>query len=323
MSKSSVNSAGTTPDGFLSRITKFYRRTQKIIVFFVLFPTIFTTAVGILGLVLYDGSKDIIFGVLTISFMAAVLSGSILAVVFTSKASESASRQTAFLANITHDLRSPLTAIKMFAQTLKDERVDEDGKKLCVEEILKASERLEYLVQQILQWRRIVSGREHAVLSITNPNDTVLRAVEFFGTIHPDYEEYIKYNLTGEKISANIDSQMMTRALLNLIDNAYKYSFDKSREITISTYIKNPVGKNSSWFVYEVRDNGIGISRENIEKIFDVFYRVDYKLKGKSGTGLGLSIVKSIVQSHKGELELDSELDAGSRFIIKIPLDKI
>ncbi|MBU1218615.1 HAMP domain-containing histidine kinase [Myxococcota bacterium] len=306
-------------DNLMTKVSNFYKRTQKIIIFFVLFPTIFTTAVGIIGIVLYDGMKDILFGILTISFAAAVLSGSIIAVIFTAKASESAGRQTAFLANVSHELRSPLSAIKMFAQTLQHERIDAEGRDLCIKEILKSTERLDYLIQQILQWKRILSGREQLNLEKAKASLPAMDAFESFKSIHSDWESFLETEWCPEEYELVLDRGALARAIYNLIDNAWKYSEEGKRHIVIKTHVILNNFNIPEYFVYEVRDNGFGINPENLEKIFDVFYRVDYKLQGKSGLGLGLGIVRTIAKTHEGEVNVESTPGEGSRFSIKLP----
>ena len=112
------------------------------------------------------------------------------------------------------------------------------------------------------------------------------------------------------------DKDAMVTVLVNLLDNAYKYSYDNK-------HIELSVSSQDSYICFSVKDNGIGMTRRQIKRVFDRFYQVDSSLSRRAeGTGLGLSIVKFIVDAHKGKIEVEFKPDEGSKFTVKIPFIK-
>ncbi len=302
----------------LIRIRQFYRRTQVVLILAILFPTLFTTAVGIVSLALYSDVKDIIFGVLTITFAVGIILGSFFVVLYTKKLQDLALKQTMFLANVSHELRSPLTAIKLYAQTLEK---DAEGinRELCVEQIIRATSRLDRLIAQILEWKRITSKTDTIICHAISGNAPVMDATEHFLSVHPEDKDALILDLMADPPTLDLDRDSMESALFNLLDNAWKYSSD-DRRIRLVTRLVSDASSISRFFEYRVEDNGFGIPQESLDKIFDVFYRADNTLAGASGVGLGLGIARSIVTAHGGSLFVDSEMGKGSSFIIRIPL---
>ncbi|MBU1070679.1 HAMP domain-containing histidine kinase [Myxococcota bacterium] len=302
----------------LARLSQFYRRTQAVLVLAILFPTVFTTAVGIVSLALYSEVKDIIFGVLTITFAIGITLGFIIVVLLTKKSQELALKQTLFLANVSHELRSPLTAIKMYAQTLERGRTP-DNTDLCVQQILSATDRLDRLIQQILEWKRITNKSESIQPRPCNANLPAQDTVDHFLSTHPNADEYLTLDLMNEPPEFDLDRDSLERALYNLLDNAFKYT-GEDRAIGLTTRLVTEATKVDRFFEYRVSDNGQGIPSEHLAHIFDVFYRAEGTFTGVSGVGLGLGIARSIVVSHGGSIFVESEVDRGSCFIIRIPL---
>jgi signal transduction histidine kinase len=147
----------------------------------------------------------------------------------------------------------------------------------------------------------------------TRPADVARTAAEAvktkFGTGRCDFQVQIADNLPD--IFA--DRDIMVTAIVNLLDNAYKYSYD-DKKIELKVFSEN------SLVCFSVKDNGIGMTRRQIKKIFDRFYQADTSLSRRvEGTGLGLSIVKFIVDTHKGTISVDSRLGEGSTFTVKLP----
>ena len=212
-----------------------------------------------------------------------------------------------FVANVSHELRTPLTSIKGFAETLKYVE-NADTRKKFLDIIDKEAERLTSLINDIL----ILSNIENNIKMKNeefNPCETIEEAINIFTNrfnkkevkIEFDFKDYTK--LIGDK-------DKFYQMLLNLIENAIKYSNDKVN-IKIKTY------GNKNYFYLEIKDNGVGIPKEDLPRIFERFYRVD-KSRAKGGTGLGLAIVKHIVKMFNGEIYVKSELNEGTSFKIKI-----
>lgn len=302
----------------LTRLSQFYRRTQAVLVLAILFPTVFTTTVGIVSLALYSEVKDIIFGILTITFALGIALGFIIVVLLTRKSQELALKQTLFLANVSHELRSPLTAIKMYAQTMERGTTIEDTR-LCMTQILQATDRLDHLVQQILEWKRITNKTDVIRPVACSANAPATDAVEHLLTTHPDIAEHLTLDLMARPPEVELDRDSLERALYNLLDNAYKYG-GEDRQIGLTTRLLTEATRVSRFFEYRVSDNGPGIPAEHLAHIFDVFYRVDNSLTGAAGVGLGLGITRSIAVAHGGSVFVESEPGRGSSFIIRIPL---
>lgn len=223
--------------------------------------------------------------------------------------------KTDFVSNVSHEIRTPLALISMYIESLEMGRVKSSEK---VQEyyhiILQETRRLTTIVNKILNFSQIENDKKRYAFSEGNLN-------EILCNIHDTY----KFNLEqrGFKVMLStdpdlpdilVDEEAAADALVNLIDNAVKYSGD-SKEIHLQTGQKGP------WVFAEVSDKGIGISDEDQKLVYDKFFRVTEKnlaLKAK-GSGLGLSIVKHIIDAHQGKIELSSAVGKGSAFRLLFP----
>ncbi len=220
-----------------------------------------------------------------------------------------------FVSNVSHELRTPLASIRVFGEFLKlgrvkdDEKIREYGNYIETE-----SSRLTGLINNILDFSRIESGRktyecERADLSTIvcdtlRTCDVQLRQNDF----NVDIEKPLKAMSHVE-----IDTEAISQAFLNLVDNAVKYS-GESKEIKVK------LGQKEKQVFVSVTDFGVGIPHEEQSKIFEKFYRVSTGLvHDVKGSGLGLSLVKHIVESHRGKITIDSEIGKGSTFTIYLP----
>lgn len=219
-----------------------------------------------------------------------------------------------FVANVSHELRTPLTSIKGYAETLCDEGIKDVPKAQSFAEIiLKHANRLSTLVQDLLSLTQLES-QSSPILK----NEIDLRKVlDAAVLVVKPRAERKSLNIQTESVPeetmvwANWDQ--MAQALINLLDNAVKYT-QEGGSITVSVaYAGDEVH-------ITVADTGIGIPREHLNRIFERFYRVDKnRSRELGGTGLGLSIVKHIIQSHGGSVWVQSELEGGSAFSFSLP----
>lgn len=218
-----------------------------------------------------------------------------------------------FVANVSHELKTPLTSINGFVETLimnEDLPVNKRNRFLAI--IQKESDRLKRLIEDIL-----------LLSSIESKNNLVMENIILYYVFKEVYEmiNYIanskkidlQYNFEDKEAVVQAYGDYLKQLLLNLIDNAIKYTPEGGR-VTVNQFTKNDE------IVIEVIDNGVGIPKEDQSKIFQRFYRVD-KARSRSvgGTGLGLAITKHIVHSLKGSIGLESQLGEGSKFIVKLP----
>ncbi len=221
--------------------------------------------------------------------------------------------KTEFVSNVTHELKTPITSIRGFIETLKNGSMDNpevSAKFLDIIDI--EAERLHSLIEDILQLSEIENKTEDSDLERVGLKTAI---DDVFAIVQKNADEK-DVNLTNNvdmSISVNMNKNRMKQMFINLVDNGIKYN-QKGGSVTIDAY--NEEGKT----IIKVRDTGIGIPKENLGRIFERFYRVD---KGRSrdmgGTGLGLSIVKHIAGLYSGDITVISEIGKGTEFTIKIP----
>lgn len=211
-----------------------------------------------------------------------------------------------FVANVTHELKTPLTSIKGFAETLKYVE-DEKTREKFLDIIDNEAERLSRLISDILVLSKIESS------TTTEDEDFMpYKVIDEVISIVKNMAESKNISLIIEKSEKDIklhgDKDKFLQLVLNLTENGIKYSNEGST-VKIRSLIKN------GDYVLQVEDNGIGIPKEDIPRIFERFYRVD-KSRKSGGTGLGLAIVKHIVKIFNGEINIESELNKGSIFTV-------
>lgn len=216
--------------------------------------------------------------------------------------------RTQFVANVSHELKTPLTSIKGFAETLKIVKDDETREKF-LDIINKEAERLTRLINDILVLSNIESNlvadiEEFLPSTVLEDVINMMRKAALNKNITLEFEDNNSEVIVGDK-------DKFYQLGLNLIENAIKYSNDPGN-VKILSYNKD------GYYCLKVKDNGIGIPKEDIPRIFERFYRVD-KSRKKGGTGLGLAIVKHIVKTFNGEISVESNLGKGTTFEVKIP----
>ena len=220
-----------------------------------------------------------------------------------------------FVSNVSHEIRTPLALIRMYAETLMLGRVpSEEKKKQYYSTIHHESGRLTFLVNNILDFSRIEANRKTYRLENSELNLLVSRIHENFGHYFIEHQVDCHLSLSDNQLPISVDTQAFEEALSNLIENAVKYG-NGQNEIKLSTYEVN------GFACCNIKDNGIGISKSAQKHIFDKFYRVESALTQKTkGTGLGLSLVKHIMESHRGEVSVESKPNQGSTFTLKFPI---
>jgi two-component system phosphate regulon sensor histidine kinase PhoR len=219
-----------------------------------------------------------------------------------------------FVANVSHELRTPLTLIKGFVETLLDgAKNDPDVTERFLQTIDKHTDRLTFLIEDLLTISRLESGQvvlNEQKIQLHEVGERVIddlqsRAAERRTTL---------INEIPETLEALADTDRLQQVLFNLVDNAIKYGrADGTVWITARA-------REDAMIEACVRDNGPGIPADSVDRVFERFYRVDKaRSREQGGTGLGLAIVKHIIQSHRGEVWLKSELGQGSAFYFTLP----
>ena len=219
-----------------------------------------------------------------------------------------------FISNVSHELRTPLALIRLYAETLELGRLSNQDKRLEYYSIIrKESERLTALINNILDFSRIEAGRKEYDFRETNMSELVRNTLESY-RYQIDQHGFKFEEKISEVPPLKVDREAMARSLVNLVNNALKYSQDR-KYIGVNLYPENGCVK------LEVIDHGIGIPASEREKIFEKFYRVGNPLVNNTkGSGLGLSLVQHIARAHGGEVAVDSTPGAGSKFTITLPL---
>lgn len=217
-----------------------------------------------------------------------------------------------FVANVSHEIRTPLTSIKGFAQMLeaKKDKLDEELI-LYLNKIISNSEKLISLFNDLLNLSVIESSNQLVKIEI-DLKEMIESITQNLRSVYRDKKIYLKQNYDSFSIFA--DEKFIGQVFTNLIDNACKYH-DNDPIITVEASV------NGDYDEIHIIDNGPGILDKHLERIFERFYRVDSSRdsSSKKGTGIGLSIVKHIISKHQGEIKAISEIDSGTKFIIKLP----
>ncbi len=223
-----------------------------------------------------------------------------------------ADMQSEFVSHVTHELKTPLTSINMFAETIYLDRAkSEEKRKKYANIIMKESEVLKRKIDNILEYS--VRKNEKSKYKMHESDlsvlvDEVMEEMKYWLTIN-NFEVLVEKE---ENVKANIDTDAIKQALSNLIGNAIKYSADR-KQLIVRLYRKEDI-------VYlEVEDRGIGIPKDQIDLIFEKFYRVKSReSESTTGTGLGLSVTRDIVNAHGGNIFVESEINKGSKFTIQL-----
>ena len=222
-----------------------------------------------------------------------------------------------FVSNMTHELKTPISTISLASQMLNDKSIPDKSKNLHhISGIISdESRRLGYQVEKVLQMAIFDQGRIRLKKKKTDINELVHQVVTNFALLIENKNGRVKESYQAENSFIDVDPVHFTNLVSNLMDNAIKYSGDDP-QVSIETF--NKKGK----LHIRVRDNGIGIRKEDQKRIFEKFYRVPTgNIHNVKGFGLGLSYVKKIVEEHNGSVSLKSEVNKGTEFEISIPIN--
>jgi signal transduction histidine kinase len=220
----------------------------------------------------------------------------------------------AFLAVLTHDMRTPLTSIKGYASVLKDREVTPEQQRHIAKIILRSQDSLLEIVNNILEIEKLQSGTpvllEYATFDLALLTKS---AAELLEAQALDKDISFEYESVPTPVMIEADMSKVERSVTNLISNAVKYT-PRGGQVKVTT------GINGRYAFVSVNDTGYGIPPHELPYIFDRYSRVRGHQNLAVGTGLGLAIVKSLVEAHKGEILVESEVDVGSTFTLKLPL---
>lgn len=219
-----------------------------------------------------------------------------------------------FVANVSHELKTPLTSIKGFVETLKAGAIEDNEAAVRFLNIIEdEANRLNRLISDILSLSEIENKKSMPRNEIIDTQEKIIEIVSLLQNqaVHKNISLNAKIDADVSKLKG--DTDQFKQMLINLVDNALKYT-PEGGAIEVAAYnLKNNV-------VIRIKDNGIGIPKEYIPRLFERFYRVDKaRSRNVGGTGLGLAIVKHIILQFKGKIEVQSEVGKGTEFILSIP----
>jgi two-component system phosphate regulon sensor histidine kinase PhoR len=292
-----------------------YKRIAFLVLGFVAVPTVVLVTLGVLVIVFGKAAKDYVFGSLIVSLSLTMIAGIVATFAYLKRGATLSRLQTEFVNKVSHDLRTPLTSIRMFVETLQMRRLQDPAKvQQCLDVLSQESARLSAMIDRLLGWARMEAGkrnyqteREH----VANLVDAALEAFE-------------PQRLSGEQVEltrdvpeglpdVSIDLAAMSEALLNLLQNAFKYTGSVKH-----IGIRARAGQGT--VEIEVWDNGPGIPLPEQKRIFEKFYRArDIQAGAVEGSGLGLAIVQHIVMAHGGQVTVHSEVGHGATFKVSLP----
>ena len=224
-----------------------------------------------------------------------------------------------FVSNVSHELRTPLTSVKSYLEALDEGALYEPVAPDFIKVSLNETNRMMRMVTDLLHLSRIDNATSHLDVELINFTAFITFILNRFDKMRSQDEDK-KYELVRDypinSVWIEIDTDKMTQVIDNILNNAIKYSPDGGK-ITVS------MKTTDDQMILSISDQGLGIPKEDLPKIFDRFYRVDKaRSRAQGGTGLGLAIAKEIIKQHKGFIWAKSEYGKGSTFTIVLPYDK-
>lgn len=219
-----------------------------------------------------------------------------------------------FVSNVSHELKTPLSSVKVLTESLLlQEEFDEEMVKEILGDINSEIDRLNEIIEDLLMMVKLERTESAVTKKSTYINRLIEDIIKRLKPIAEKKEIEIIYN-TEKEVTADVDEVKFTLAISNLIENAIKYNYDNG-------FVKINLDSDHQNAYITIQDDGIGISAEEQNKIFERFYRVD-KVRDREtgGTGLGLAITYKTILQHNGHIKVDSEVDKGSTFMVRIPL---
>lgn len=240
----------------------------------------------------------------------------IISINYMMKQKKIAEIKTDFINNMSHEFKTPLATISVATDSLANDKIATNPEKVRYYASLIKQEnlRMKKQVENVLNMSKLERNEVKLFLKETNIRELIKKTIESFSLIVEQRKGSLIQEFNANNYTFKIDEFHISNMLVNLLDNANKYS-PEVPEISVKTR------NEGNWYVIEISDKGMGMDTENKTKIFEKFFREETgNIHNVKGQGLGLSYVKKIIELHKGQVIVDSEKDRGSTFIIKLPM---
>ena len=290
------------------------RRVYPLFIGFVVVPAALMLTVGILILVFGSKARDYLFGTLILALVGTTFIGVVATLVVLYREAYLARLQTDFVNKVSHDLRTPLTSIRMFVETLQMGRLrDPERQREALDIIANETLRLSTLIARLLDWARMESGKKSYEFREERLEPIVDAAIKAIDPQRMQFGAEVVREMDPSLPAVRVDREAITDALIDLLQNAFKYT-GPAKRIVVAARRQGPT------VALSVADNGPGILGADQKRIFDKFYRGQDPLdRTIEGSGLGLAMVKHVVLAHGGRVGVESELGKGSTFTILLP----
>ncbi|MEN2433931.1 HAMP domain-containing sensor histidine kinase [Weeksellaceae bacterium A-14] len=263
---------------------------------------------------LFKGNLPMLLG--TFLSLLTILGIYIISINYMMKQKKIADIKTDFINNMSHEFKTPLATISVATDSLANDRIATNPEKVKYYSHLIKQEnlRMKKQVENVLNMSKLERNEVKLFLKETNVREMIQKITESFQLIVQERGGTLKQDFQAKKYQFKVDEFHLSNTLVNLLDNANKYSPEKP-EINIKTY------NEGNWYVLEISDKGMGMDNQNKTKIFEKFFREETgNIHNVKGQGLGLSYVKRIVELHHGQIHVDSHKGKGSTFTVKLPM---
>lgn len=253
----------------------------------------------------------------TLMSLLTILGIYIISINYMMKQKKIAEVKTDFINNMSHEFKTPLATISVATDSLANDKIATNPEKVKYYSNLIKQEnlRMKKQIENVLNMSKLERNEVQLFLKETNLRNLIKEISESFGLIIEQRNGSLTQEFTAEKYLVKIDEFHISNALINLLDNANKYS-PETPEIKVKTR------NEGNWYVIEISDKGMGMDSENKKKIFEKFFREETgNIHNVKGQGLGLSYVKKIIELHKGLILVETQKGKGSTFIIKLPMN--
>jgi two-component system phosphate regulon sensor histidine kinase PhoR len=295
-------------------------RARLVFTLTALVPTISIVGIGITLIASGSRSVAIVGGIVVLALCVTALAGYVVGTIFVTRGARLAAIQNDFLSSVSHEIRTPLTSMRMFIETLREDRVtDPVERQRCLTIIHQELARLDGLVGKLSELSRIESRKaafEHRPVEVSAIVDEALAALEAIRLGAPaDLRVKVQPGLVVRG-----DAAALAQAVANLLANAWKYTPAEGKRIEVTA------AGDATHVRIDVSDNGPGVSADEADVIFEKFQRGTAGAGGgSSGTGLGLAVVRAIVEAHRGQVDVDvgAASPRGARFRIVLPRARV